>query len=122
GQQGARGPGGRALAGRAGSRVTRVPAPPALAFVTLGCPKNTVDSESMLGLLVRDGFRTVGDVGEADVAVINTCAFLQSAVRESRDTIARVAELKHGGRLRGLIVTGCLAQRAGEGLLEDFPE
>jgi ribosomal protein S12 methylthiotransferase len=95
---------------------------PALAFITLGCPKNQVDSENMLGLLVRDGFRTVGDPAEADVAVVNTCAFLQSAVRESRETIARVAELKHSGRLRGLIVTGCLAQRAGEGLLEDFPE
>ena len=96
--------------------------PPALAFVTLGCPKNTVDSENMLGLLVRDGFRTVADVGEADVAVINTCAFLQSAVRESRDAIAQVASLKQEGRLRGLIVTGCLAQRSGAGLLEDFPE
>ncbi len=95
---------------------------PALAFVTLGCPKNTVDSEHMLGALVRDGFRTVGDPGEADVAVVNTCAFLQSAVRESRDAISRLAELKQEGRLRGLIVTGCLAQRAGEGLLADFPE
>jgi len=54
--------------------------------------------------------------------VVNTCAFLQSAVRESRDTVARVAELKHQGRLKGLIVTGCLAQRAGDGLLTDFPE
>ncbi|MEO5617168.1 MAG: 30S ribosomal protein S12 methylthiotransferase RimO [Candidatus Eisenbacteria bacterium] len=95
---------------------------PTLAFVTLGCPKNTVDSEAMLGLMVRDGFRTVGDVGEADVAVVNTCAFLQSAVRESRDTIAQVAALKQRGRLRALIVTGCLAQRAGGSLLADFPE
>jgi ribosomal protein S12 methylthiotransferase len=93
-----------------------------LAFVTLGCPKNTVDSESMLGLMVADGFRTVGDPREADIAVVNTCAFLSSAVRESRDTIARIAELKHAGRLRGLIVTGCLAQRAGESLLSEFPE
>ncbi len=102
--------------------MTPKTAPPALAFVTLGCPKNTVDSENMLGLLVRDGFRTVGDLAEADVAVVNTCAFLTSAVRESRDTIARVAGLKHHGRLRGLIVTGCLAQRAGATLLADFPE
>ena len=97
-------------------------ASPALAFVTLGCPKNTVDSENMLGLLVEDGFRTVGDVADADVAVVNTCAFLQSAVRESRDTIQRVAECKRHGRLRGLIVTGCLAQRAGASLLDDIPE
>jgi ribosomal protein S12 methylthiotransferase len=95
---------------------------PALAFVTLGCPKNTVDSEHMLGLMVRDGFRTVGDPAEADVAVVNTCAFLQSAVRESREAIGRLAELKHEGRLRALIVTGCLAQRAGDSLFADFPE
>ncbi len=96
--------------------------PPALAFVTLGCPKNTVDSEAMLGLLVRDGFRTVGDPAAADVAVVNTCAFLQSAVRESRQAIANIAALKRDGRLQGLIVTGCLAQRAGESLLADFPD
>jgi len=95
---------------------------PSLAFVTLGCPKNTVDSEAMLGLLARDGFRTVADPDGADVAVINTCAFLQSAVRESRDAIAGLARLKSSGRLRGLIVTGCLAQRAGESLFDDFPE
>lgn len=94
---------------------------PTLAFVTLGCPKNTVDSEHMLGALVQDGFRTVADVGEADVAVVNTCAFLQSAVRESKDAIARVADLKAAGRLKALIVTGCLAQRAGSSLLEEFP-
>jgi len=95
---------------------------PTLAFVTLGCPKNQVDSENMLGLMVRDGFRTVADPAEADVAVVNTCAFLQSAVRESRETIASVAALKHEGSLKGLIVTGCLAQRSGRDLLADFPE
>lgn len=96
--------------------------PPTLAFVTLGCPKNTVDSEHMLGMLVRDGFRTVADPADADIAVVNTCAFLQSAVRESKDAIARVAELKHSGKLRGLIVTGCLAQRAGGSLFGEFPD
>ena len=75
---------------------------PTLAFVTLGCPKNQVDSESMLGLLVRDGFRTVADPAQADVAVVNTCAFLQSAVRESRETIAQVAALKQSGRLKAI--------------------
>ena len=102
--------------------MTAPAAPPSLAFVTLGCPKNTVDSEAMLGLLVRDGFRTVADADGADVAVINTCAFLSSAVRESKQVIARIAAAKRAGQLRGLIVTGCLAQRAGEGLLADFPE
>jgi ribosomal protein S12 methylthiotransferase len=96
--------------------------PHTLAFVTLGCPKNTVDSESMLGLFVRDGWRTVADAAEAEVAVVNTCAFLTSAVRESKDAIAGLAQLKRDGRLRALIVTGCLAQRAGEGLLEEFPQ
>ena len=95
---------------------------PTIAFVTLGCPKNTVDSEHMLGALVKDGFRTVADPGEADVAVINTCAFLQSAVRESKSAIGQLAELKSQRRLKGLIVTGCLAQRAGESLLTEFPE
>src|SRR5207247_258740 len=73
-------------------------------------------------LLCAAGFRTVADVGEADVAVVNTCAFLQSAVRESKETIARVAGCKRDGRLRGLIVAGCLAQREGESLLDEFPD
>ncbi len=96
--------------------------PDTLAFVTLGCPKNTVDSEAMLGLMVADGFRTVGDLEQADVAVVNTCAFLGSAVRESKDTIARVAGLKATGRLKALIITGCLAQREGPSLLDEFPD
>ena len=102
--------------------AARTGATPALAFITLGCPKNTVDSESMLGLLVADGFRTVGDLEQADVAVVNTCAFLTSAVKESKDTIARVAGLKQSGRLKALIVTGCLAQRAGPSLFDEFPD
>lgn len=102
-------------------RQARAVSAPTLAFVTLGCPKNTVDSEHMLGALVQDGFRTVADVADADIAVVNTCAFLQSAVRESKDAIARVAELKHTGRLKGLIVAGCLAQRSGASLLDEFP-
>ncbi len=101
--------------------MSKVKAAPTLAFVTLGCPKNTVDSEHMLGALVQDGFRTVADVSEADIAVVNTCAFLQSAVRESKEAIAAVAELKTTGRLKGLIVAGCLAQRSGEALLTEFP-
>jgi ribosomal protein S12 methylthiotransferase len=99
-----------------------VSAPHTLAFVTLGCPKNTVDSEHMIGLLVEAGFRTVSDPAEADVAVLNTCAFLQSAVRESRAAIEEIAACKGRGRLRRIIVAGCLAQRAGATLLEDFPD
>ena len=115
-------PSGRAAARPRATRRAKPASPPALAFVTLGCPKNTVDSEHMLGLLVRDGFRTVADPADADIAVVNTCAFLQSAVRESKDAIARVAELKQSGKLRGLIVTGCLAQRAGDALFSEFPD
>jgi ribosomal protein S12 methylthiotransferase len=89
--------------------------------VTLGCPKNTVDSEHMLGALVQDGFRTVADPADADVAVVNTCAFLTSAVRESKQAIADVVRLRDDGRLRAVIVTGCLAQREGRSLLEEFP-
>ena len=117
-----RSPTHRTTAHATSRRRTPTAAPPAIAFVTLGCPKNTVDSEHMLGALVRDGFRTVGDPDGADVAVINTCAFLQSAVRESKSAIHRLCELKDARRLKGLIVTGCLAQRAGESLLEEFPQ
>ncbi len=95
---------------------------PALTFVTLGCPKNTVDTEHMMGVLVRAGFRTVGDPDLADVAVINTCAFLQSAVRESKAAIGELATRKAQGRLKRLIVAGCLAQRDRLALLEEFPE
>jgi ribosomal protein S12 methylthiotransferase len=96
--------------------------PRTLAFVTLGCPKNTVDSEHMIGLLLQAGFRTVADPAEAEVAVINTCGFLQSAVRESKNAIAEIVACKGRGRLRRIIVAGCLAQRAGPALLEEFPE
>ena len=97
--------------------------PPArtLAFITLGCPKNTVDSEHMLGLLLAAGFRTVADPAAADVAVLNTCAFLQSAVRESKAAIAELVEAKARGGPRRIIVAGCLAQRAAGELLEEFP-
>ena len=108
---------------RAGSPARRAEQAPALAFVTLGCPKNTVDSENMLGLLVRDGFRTVADPAEADVAVVNTCAFLsERGARIEASHRARRRSCKRAGSLRGLIVTGCLAQRAGEALLAEFPE
>ena len=100
--------------------VPSAPAP-TLAFVTLGCPKNTVDSEHMLGLLAAAGFRGVANPDEADVAVVNTCGFLQSAVRESKEMIEKLATYKELGRLKRLIVTGCLGQREGAALLEEHP-
>jgi ribosomal protein S12 methylthiotransferase len=94
---------------------------PRLAFVTLGCPKNQVDSEAMLGLLARDGFRPTGDVGEAELVVVNTCAFLSSAVEESRRTIRSIARLKKNGTLQGLVVAGCWAQRDGVAIASQIP-
>ncbi len=93
-----------------------------IAFVTLGCPKNQVDSEVMLGRLDRAGYTTTGDLTQADAAVVNTCAFLQSAVQESIDTILDVAQHKAGGRLRALVVAGCLSDRYRDQLMEEIPE
>jgi len=92
-----------------------------VAFVTLGCPKNQVDSEVMLGRLHQAGFATTPLLETADVAVINTCAFLQAAVEEGIDTIIDVARLK-AMNLKGLIVTGCMSQRYSGQLLEEIPE
>ena len=80
-------------------------------IVTLGCAKNQVDSEVMLGSLQTAGFEIVSDLKEADVAIINTCGFLQSSVKESLDAILEAAEYKKTGRLRKLIVAGCLVER-----------
>lgn len=95
--------------------------PPRVAFVTLGCPKNQVDSEVMLGRLHRAGFVTTPHVEEADVAVVNTCAFLSAAVSEGIDTILGVAKLK-AERLKGLVVAGCMPQRYSGELLQEIPE
>jgi ribosomal protein S12 methylthiotransferase len=95
-------------------------AAPRLAFVTLGCPKNQVDSEAMLGLLAKDGFRPTGTLEEADLVVVNTCAFLGSAVAESRRTIQQIARLKKTGKLQGLVVAGCWAQRDGASIAQEI--
>ncbi len=102
------------------STKTSTPAP-RLAFVTLGCPKNQVDSEAMLGLLAKDGFRPTGALEEADIVVVNTCAFLGSAVEESRRTIVDIARLKKRGHLKGLVVAGCWAQRDGASIAQQIP-
>jgi ribosomal protein S12 methylthiotransferase len=92
------------------------------AFISLGCPKNLVDSERMLGLLQLDGYQLVNDPAGADFAVVNTCGFIESAREESFGTIDEMIDLKRQGRLRGLIVSGCLAERQQELLLEQRPE
>ena len=91
------------------------------AFVTLGCPKNLVDSERMLGLLQLDGYALVQDPEEADFAIVNTCGFIEEARTESFAAIDEMLALKKQGDLKGLIVSGCLAERDREKLLNDRP-
>ena len=91
------------------------------AFVSLGCPKNLVDSERMLGLLQLDGYELVQEPAEADFAIVNTCGFIESARDESFAAIDEMLAMKQRGELRGLIVSGCLAERQKEQLLVDRP-
>ena len=92
------------------------------AFVSLGCPKNLVDSERMLGLLQLDGYRLVAEPKGADFVVVNTCGFIERARQESFATIEEMVQLKRAGHTRGVIVSGCLAERDKESLLETCPE
>lgn len=91
-------------------------------FVSLGCDKNLVDTEVMLGLLAAKGHQMIDDETQADVIVINTCCFINDAKEESIQTILEMAELKKEGRLKALIVTGCLAQRYKNEIIEEIPE
>ena len=93
-----------------------------IGLVSLGCPKNLVDSEVMLGLAEQAGHEITGDAADADVLVVNTCAFIDSAKQESIDTILEMAQHKTGGRARRLVVTGCLAERYREELRAQIPE
>lgn len=92
------------------------------AVVSLGCPKNLVDTEQMLGRLDADGYRMVDSVDRADFVVVNTCGFIASARDESLGAIDEMLQLKRSGRIRGVVVTGCLAERSREALLEQRPE
>ena len=91
-------------------------------FISLGCDKNLVDSEVMLGLLDAKGYQMVDDETLADVIVVNTCCFIHDAKEESIQTILKMAQYKTKGRLKALIVTGCLAQRYQKEILEEIPE
>src|ERR1700753_776355 len=91
-------------------------------FVSLGCPKNRVDSEVMLGVARDAGFAPVGDAAEAEGIVINTCGFIGEAKKESIDAILEMAELKENGRCQRLVVAGCLSQRHPEELSREMPE
>src|SRR5207253_2591772 len=92
------------------------------AFVSLGCPKNLVDSERMLGRLAQDGYALVPDADGADVVVVNTCGFIEPARQESLGVIREMLALKEQGRVGAVIVAGCLAERKKEDLLAEVPE
>src|SRR5687768_10980367 len=93
-----------------------------IGFVSLGCPKNLVDSEVMLGMAEKEGHEITADASQADVLVVNTCAFIDRAKQESIDTILEMAELKKKAAGRRLVVTGCLAERYREELKKEIPE
>ena len=93
-----------------------------IGFVSLGCPKNQLDAEVMLHELVMAGYELTADETEADVVIINTCGFIESAKKEAIDNILDIAWLKENRDLKGLIVTGCLAERYRNSILEEFPE
>src|SRR5436305_2608177 len=96
--------------------------PRSYAFVSLGCPKNTVDSERMLGKLAQDGYALTPDADGSDVVVINTCGFIEPARQESLAVIREMLELKRQGRVGAVVVAGCLAERQKDVLLEQVPE
>ena len=93
-----------------------------VALVSLGCAKNLVDSEVMIGLLSEAGFEPTTDLDKADVLIVNTCAFIDEAQEEAVDTILHLAEFRKKSRFRKLVVTGCLAQRFPEDLIAEIPE
>ena len=91
-------------------------------FISLGCDKNLVDTEVMLGLLASRGYEMTDDENQADVIVINTCCFIHDAKEESIQNILEMAEYKKQGKIRALIVTGCLAQRYRQEIIDEIPE
>src|SRR5438477_12464481 len=93
-----------------------------IGLISLGCPKNLVDSEVMLGLARDAGHELTSHAADADVLVVNTCAFIDAAKRESIDAILEMAHHKKDGACRRLIVTGCLAERYREELKKEIPE
>jgi ribosomal protein S12 methylthiotransferase len=103
--------------------MTQSPQPKAtLSFVSLGCSKNLVDSERMLGLLTQEGFALVPDGHDADLVVVNTCGFIDAARQESCSVIEEMLARKRAGKVKGVVVAGCLAERQKDLLIETFPE
>ncbi len=98
------------------------PAPPKVGFVSLGCPKNLVDSEVMMGMLAQAGAELIARAEDADVIVVNTCSFIESAQQESVNAILEMARHKNDGRARKLIVAGCLVERFRDDIQKNIPE
>lgn len=93
-----------------------------IGVVSLGCPKNLVDSETMLGLIHEEKYEITNDPSEAEIIIVNTCGFIESAKEESINTILQMAEYKNSGSCKYIIVTGCLSQRYAEELFSELPE
>ena len=96
--------------------------PKTVALVTLGCARNEVDSEELAGRLAADGWELISDVGSADIAVVNTCGFIESAKKDSVDALLEAHSLKNDGSLRAVVAVGCMAERYGDELAEALPE
>src|SRR5271170_474609 len=98
--------------------------PAKVGFVSLGCPKNLVDSEVMMGMLAQAGAELTPDAADADVIVVNTCSFIASAQQESIDTILEMArhKSKSGGKAKRLVVAGCLVERFHDEIRKNIPE
>lgn len=91
-------------------------------FISLGCPKNLVDSEIMAGTLMKDGYQVVGDADAADTVIVNTCGFIEDSKKESIQRILEMSELKQEGKIKKVVVAGCLTQRYKDDLVEGLPE
>src|SRR2546421_3575018 len=99
-----------------------MPEPRTVALVTLGCARNEVDSEELAGRLAADGWTLVEDAAEADVAVVNTCGFVDAAKKDSVDALLEANDLKGQGRTQAVVAVGCMAERYGKELAEALPE
>ncbi len=95
---------------------------PKVGMISLGCAKNQVDGEMLMASLACDGFQLSDDVGVCDIAIVNTCGFIESAKKESIDEILELAQLKQEGRIKKIVVTGCLAERYKDEIMKSIPE
>lgn len=104
------------------NQTTTNPATKKVHFISLGCPKNLVDSEIMAGTLLKEGYNVVGDAEGADTVIVNTCGFIEDSKKESIQRILEMAELKEQGKVKKIVVAGCLTQRYKDDLVNGLPE